>query len=186
MVTGTIGDKTQGEYRDLPHHLWAEGDSEDAGQQQTCARCHETPQYCRGKGIARNCQATGGPKVELADYIAQLWQRIGYNPGDFDAGDLSEVEDDDLESGPAVTQQIGGTFTPPKNTMNPALYSGVKVKPFPEETDHEEIKNFLVVSGLDEQKKESIQIKPGGSVTIMNLTSVECQSLISAIHQKFW
>ena len=39
------------------------------GQQQTCARCHETPQNCRGGGMARRCEAAGGVKVELSEYI---------------------------------------------------------------------------------------------------------------------
>ena len=30
------------------------------GQQQTCGRCHRTSQDCRGKGVARRCEAEGG------------------------------------------------------------------------------------------------------------------------------
>ena len=155
-----------------------------AGQHQTCARCHETPQHFMGKGVARNCQAAGGPKVEMCDYILKLWERIGYNPGDFDRGDLSGGDEDDLEAEPAVQQQTGGSFTPPKTTTDPASFSGVRIKSFPEDTQHDDIRNFLIASGLAEQKQESVQIKPNGTVTIMNLTSEECLTLIGVIHHK--
>ena len=155
-----------------------------AGQQQTCARCHKTPQHCMGKGVARNCQAAGGPKVELCDYILELWNRIGYNPGDCDRGDLSGGDGDDLDTEPAVQQQTGGTFTPAKTTTDPTSFSGVRIKSFPEDTHHDEIRKFLVASGLAEQKKESMQIKPNGTVTIMNLSSEECLTLIGVIHHK--
>ena len=152
-----------------------------AGQQQTCARCHETPQHCRGKGMARNCQAAGGPKVELTEYILKLWQKIGYTPGDID---LPQADQDDFEIEPAVCQQTGGTFTPVKAVVNPELYTGVKIKAFPEGTDHGAILEFLMTSGLAEEKKEGVQFKSKGAVTIMNLTSTECVSLISVIHHK--
>ena len=42
------------------------------GQQQTCARCHQTSQHCRGRGMARKCEAEGGKKVEFIDYILDL------------------------------------------------------------------------------------------------------------------
>ena len=51
-----------------------------AGQQPTCGRCHETPQKCRGRGIARKCDAEGGTKIEFTDYILKLWETIGYTP----------------------------------------------------------------------------------------------------------
>ena len=51
-----------------------------AGQQQTCGRCHETPQKCRGRGVARKCEAEGGTRIEFTDYILKLWERIGYTP----------------------------------------------------------------------------------------------------------
>ena len=50
------------------------------GQQQTCARCFETPQTCPGKGMARRWEQESGPKIEFDDYIYQLWNKIGYIP----------------------------------------------------------------------------------------------------------
>ena len=153
-----------------------------AGQQQTCARCHGTPQHCLGKGIARNCQAAGGQKVELTDYILNLWERIGYSPQDFEAGDLAQSDDEHGEVGPVIYQQTGGNFTPPKTNIDTTQYSGVKVKSFPVDADHEDIRTFLVASGLPKDKKDNALIKADGSVTIMNLTSEECLSLIKVIH----
>ena len=51
-----------------------------SGQQQTCGRCHQTPQKCLGKGIAKKCQEVGGERVEFTDYILDLWKKIGYSP----------------------------------------------------------------------------------------------------------
>ena len=43
-----------------------------AGQQPTCGRCHQTANFCIGKGIAKRCQAEGGERVEFFDYINSL------------------------------------------------------------------------------------------------------------------
>ena len=61
------------------------------GQQQICARCHETAQNCRGGGMARRCEAAGGVKVELSEYILGLWEKIGYSPGELE---VAAVYDD--------------------------------------------------------------------------------------------
>ena len=47
------------------------------GQQQTCARCYQTPQSCKGRRMARKCDAEGGLKFEFTDYILDLWKKIG-------------------------------------------------------------------------------------------------------------
>ena len=46
------------------------------GQKQTCARCHQTAQNCKGKGLARKCEYEGGLKVEFTEYILDLWKKI--------------------------------------------------------------------------------------------------------------
>ena len=154
------------------------------GQQQTCARCHETAVNCRGGGIARKCEAAGGPKVELSDYILGLWQRIGYVPG---AVELAAVYDDhgdhDDNSG-TVNQQVGGRFTPEKQLSDPEKFGGVTIKQFPKETDTGDIMEFLVKSGLPESLKENAVIKPNGNVTIRNLENPVCLNLIDQIHNK--
>ena len=148
------------------------------GQQQTCARCHETSQHCLGKGIAKKCDAAGGPKIELTDHILKLWQRIGYSPGDTKLSD--EINEDVSDP---VRHQEGGVHTPVKVLSDPTLFSGVEIKTFPKDTDHGAIMEFLMKAGLNEDKKDDVKIRNNGSVSIQKLSSVECELLISNVHQ---
>ena len=50
------------------------------GQQQTCARCLEAAQSCRGRGLAKKCEAAGGVKADFNSYILNLWAKIGNSP----------------------------------------------------------------------------------------------------------
>ena len=112
------------------------------GQQQTCARCFKTAQECPGKGIARKCEAAGSIKVDIVNYIRDLWQQIGYSPGNVELGDgPEESPDNDAE----LNQQDGGMFTPHKESNEDSRkYGGVSIKTFPKETDHGDIVAFLV------------------------------------------
>lgn len=146
------------------------------GQQQTCARCYETPQKCPGKGMARRCELEGGPRLEFTDYITQLWEKIGYCPGQVELD--SNIQEDH------ISQDVG-EFTPVKvAAQDTSKFAGVCVKTFPKETDHAEIVEFLIFSGLSETHKDSISIKPNGTVIVNNLQSSECKVLITAIHNK--
>ena len=151
------------------------------GQQQTCARCHETARTCKGGGMARRCEAAGGVKVELSDYIIQLWNKIGYVPGDVG---LAAVYDDHGEEEQAVTEQEGWKFTPVKQAPLPGSFGGVSIRQFPRETDSGEIMEFLVRSGLPEQLKENVVVKQNGTVIISNLENTVCLVLIENIHAK--
>ena len=147
------------------------------GQQQTCARCFGTPSTCPGKGMAKKCEGEGGLKIEFTDYIRQLWEKIGYCPGKVDLNsEINEVHE----------SQDGGHFTPVKSDVqDTSTFAGVSVKMFPRDTDHAEIIEFLINSGLSEDHKDKILIKPNGTVIVNNLLSTECQELIAAIHNKF-
>ena len=95
-------------------------------QKQTCGRCHETPQNCKGRGIARKCEAEGGVRIEFCDYILGLWKRIGYSPP---SGELESLEDLDHEA-----EQVGGKFTPVKvPSADTEKYAGVSISQFPKE-----------------------------------------------------
>ena len=146
------------------------------GQQQTCARCFGTPQTCPGKGMARRCEQEGGPRTEFTDYIFQLWDKIGYNPGQVELSpDINEEN----------VSQDGGRFTPVKvPVQDTSKFAGVCVNKFPKETDPAEIIEFMIYSGLAETHKDKISIKPNGTVIINNLQSSECEVLIAAIHNK--
>ena len=61
-------------------------------------------------------------------------------------------------------------------------FSGVNVKAFPKEADHGAIVELLVAAGLPEAKKDDINIKLNGTVTITNLDNDVSSQLISYLH----
>ena len=146
------------------------------GQQQTCARCFGTPVTCPGNGVAKKCEQEGGEKMNFSDYIFQLWQTIGYEP--------SQVElnaDIDTEHSNQEFQQ----FTPVKTTsQDSSKFTGIRVSSFPRDTDHGQIVEFLVSSGLPESMKNNISIKQNGAVLIETLPNDICVHLIESIHNK--
>ena len=147
------------------------------GQQQTCGRCHEVPRNCKGRGIAKKCEAEGGVRVEFSDHILGLWRKIGYYPpnGELDAGSLANLD-------PEV-EQVGGTFTPAKvASADPEKFAGVSIRQFPKETDQGEIMDLLTRSGLPDDKKEDVVIKTDGVVMIRNLDNTISNQLIEALH----
>ena len=154
------------------------------GQQQTCARCHETPQNCRGGGMARRCEAAGGLRVEFSEYIMGLWNKIGYVPGELEVAAVFDDHGEDTVQEISVHLQAGGHFTPVKVTSDPDLFKGVTIKQFPKDTDHGAIMEFLAIAGLPEASKESVVIKSNGTVTIRDLDNAVCKSLIENIHSK--
>ena len=93
-----------------------------AGQQQTCGRCHETSQKCKGKGIAKKCQAEGGVRIEFTDYIYGLWKRIGYSPPS------TELSSDIIENNDLEAEQVCGSFTPVKHPFGNELYAGISIR----------------------------------------------------------
>ena len=147
-----------------------------SGQQQTCGRCHEVPHKCKGKGVAKRCEAEGGEKVEFTDYILALWKRIGYAPTKSDSESVAETEDSDE----TVT-----SFTPVKiPTCDLDKYAGVSIRQLPHDTDHGEVVEFLCKKGLPDEKKDGVTFKENGVVEISDLDSNICRLLIEAIHGK--
>ena len=154
------------------------------GQQQTCARCHETAQNCRGGGMARRCEAAGGVKVELSEYILGLWEKIGYSPGELEVAAVYDDHGEEVDPDLHVSPQVGGNFTPDKVLSDPEKFTGVTVKQFPKETDQGLIVEFLIESGLPESFKDTVMISSFGSATIRNLENSVCRTLIENIHNK--
>ena len=153
-----------------------------AGQQQTCARCHETARNCKGGAMAKRCEAAGGVKVELSDYITKLWKEIGYEP---EVVELAAVYDDHGDHEDAqVTEQAGGEFTPVKAAALSCNFGGVSIRQFPKETDSGEIMEFLVSNGLPESLRDNVHFKPRGRVVINGLDHSICKILIEEIHTK--
>ena len=76
-------------------------------------------------------------------------------------------------------------FTPSKSfDINPERFTGVSIKHFPRDTDEGLIVEFLVKSGLPENKTDKIIFGNRGTVTIQDLSSSECSILIEKIHGK--
>ena len=75
------------------------------GQQQTCARCLQSAQHCKGRGMAKRCEAEGGPKVDFTEYILELWKKIGYSPETELTKKTGQLPDEEL------SKQEGGEFT---------------------------------------------------------------------------
>ena len=147
------------------------------GQQQTCGRCHEISSRCIGKGIARNCEAGGGPKLEFSDYILALWKKIGYSPAA-----NTEIVEEESEMIEFNDQEVN-SFTPVKfQTCDETKYAGVCIKQIPRNTDQGLVMEFLCQSGLPEEKKSGVRFKANGSVDIDDLDSATCKVLIEAIH----
>ena len=144
------------------------------GQQQTCARCLEISRVCKGKGIARNCEAAGGNKMDFPTYIANMWRKIGYSP-----------EDSSLEGKESyIEQQIGGEYTPIKVVSSPNRFSGISLKNLPKEHDYAKVVELLVESGLPENRRDYISFGLNGNVTIRNLDNEVCLLLIENLHGK--
>ena len=154
------------------------------GQLQTCARCHETARTCRGKGMARRCEAEGGQKVELSEYIMKLWKEIGYSPENVEmVADLDEGHGHEIDSG--LVQQEGGKFTPIKvPSSDHDKFTGISLKTFPKDTDQCQIVELLHASGLPITNMDEIVIKPNGVVSVRNLDNSVCLALINALHNQ--
>ena len=147
------------------------------GQPPTCARCFCSPQKCPGNGLAKRCEQAGGLKKDFNDYILNLWDEIGYVPSQVELdSEINEIHD----------TQESANFTPNKSVsqQDSSKFNGVRVSSFPKDADNGQIVEFLVNSGLPEERKDDISIKRNGAVIIDNLPNYVCMELITAIHDK--
>ena len=106
-----------------------------------------------------------------------LWKKIGYSPETSESGALANHD--------TIVQQSGGVFTPKKRSETCQVsFTGVSIKQFPRNTYHGAIVEFLVNSGLPDNKKDSITFNNNGGVMIKDLENSECKALIEFIHGK--
>ena len=78
------------------------------GNLKTCARCHSSAEFCPGGGIAKECLAQGGPKVDLAQHMKKVWQLIGFTPTAFklpEKTDSNDVIDAKFEGDVVISDQ---------------------------------------------------------------------------------
>ena len=96
------------------------------GQKQTCARCFKSSDFCMGGGIAQKCEAAGRQKVELSQYILDMWKTFNYKPEEIEIAsafdDHGENESDQI--GFSQSHQKSDTFTPPPQNIDPSRYGG--------------------------------------------------------------
>ena len=151
------------------------------GQYQTCGRCLQSSIDCKGKGVARRCEAEGGLRADFNSYILNLWKKLDYYPGQHTSEDGQEGYESESDE---ICMQYGGKFTPLKTTTAPETFAGVSVRRFPRDMDHGDIIEFLLEHGLPENEIDALQINEGGVVNIRNLDNSICQNMISLIHGK--
>ena len=133
------------------------------GQQQTCARCFQPSKHCKGRGLAKKCEEAGGNRVEFNDYILNLWKKIGYSPETSESGALANHD--------TIVQQSGGVFTPKKRSEACQVsFTGVSIKQFPRNTDHGAIVEFLVNSGLPDNKKDKLGLSCAKLIASLNFS----------------
>ena len=53
------------------------------GNQKTCGRCHKVANMCPGGGLAKDCQETGSPRVDLFEHMKILWGKNRLLPNNF-------------------------------------------------------------------------------------------------------
>ena len=147
------------------------------GQLQTCARCLRVSRECKGNGMAKKCEAEGGIKRNFTEYIASLWEEIGYSPRSENS--IFEEGDDEF-----IDQQVGGQFTPLKVVSSPEKFAGITIKNFPKDADQAELVDLLIDAGLPEEKIELVKVGFNGTVTIRGLDNELCLDLIRFIHGK--
>lgn len=78
-----------------------------AGQRRFCYRCLRVSYDCPGRGVAKDCEESGGERRNLSEYMQEFWDKIGYKP----SSSLSSETDVDEDY---VQHQVGGSFTPKK------------------------------------------------------------------------
>ena len=132
---------------------------------------------CKGRGIAKICEAEKGEKVDFVEYILDLWQKIGYSP---ELQELDQVKEDERES--SYQQQEGGDFTPAKVTPSSNLFTGVRVKGFPKDGDQSEILEIMLASGLPIQSIDNVSFKRNGTIIIRGLSTDTCEMMINKLH----
>ena len=77
------------------------------GNIPTCGRCHQHPNQCPGKGVARECKERGGPWVPLMSHMRRIWDYVNSPPEQAqekpNPGEVSTETPGELESANGVT-----------------------------------------------------------------------------------
>ena len=150
------------------------------GNKKTCGRCHKFSADCPGDGLARDCEAAGGDRVNLSDMMKELWEQIRFTPEAFELGEEeNKAFISDKERFPRFLEKA----KPQQSEVD--KYRGFTVKNFPTSLTDEEIKKFLVESGVSQdESKTQVNISRSSrnaSATIEGIEPVEVTKIIEAI-----
>ena len=125
------------------------------GNEKTCGRCHEPARFCPGKGMARDCDSAGGPRVNLADHMRKLWGQIGFQPASFTlptGDDASDQNDKPI----AEKSRFHGNETPKVFTEDVMeKFVGMTIANINLEVSDENVKKFIseyVSEEIDEKE----------------------------------
>ena len=157
------------------------------GNKKTCGHCHSTPETCKGVGTAKICKEKGGVRVDLAEHMRNVWNKIKFAPTSFK---LPDFVDEDLESDMKIRKE--SFFIPPINKPSVSeaeleKVAGFEVRNFPESVKNEEAKSFIEskfekkVEFEDisyERVKNKLNVKVGSG---SKLTGNEIQEFIDKI-----
>ena len=149
------------------------------GQTRTCARCHQFETQCPGKAVAKECTAQ---RVLLSTHMQEHWKTVSYVP------DKDSSNSDDIEVEQAVDIQIGSKA---KDTGGPDLtmrYNSVNIHGFLPGTDLQLVHDVLVEHGLPPEfsVNDIFRRENAGKLTIGNLSSETCISLMDRLHGKIF
>ena len=154
------------------------------GQRKTCGRCFQTAGECPGGAIAKLCDEKSGPKVRLANHMAEHWKKIGFEPSTF------KLEVDNSEATEDVSIHDKQRFTPAAKKTEPSaietnLFTGVVIKNIPEALPRKHIEELLKNAGVDEVgPNTTIQTHNGKTtVEVINLGSDICCKVIENLNE---
>ena len=149
-----------------------------AGQEWTCARCHQLKSSCPGLAVARNCSAE---RVLLSSHMESHWEKIGFKP---------EMEaDSEVDDLPDLDIQIGHTLKEKPPVQESSLknkYKSVIIKGFVPEVPFSDALKVISENGLSpEYSKESVtRNAKTGVFTISNLVPDQCLNIMEKMHAK--
>ena len=140
--------------------------------------CHKFKKDCLGAAIAKECTAD---RVLLSTHMKEHWEKVGYQP---ETDSLNEV-DGGIELDIQVGRKQLETNVIPDSTYS-NKYHSVILKGFRADTSLETVEEVLFQQGLpkDYKRVDIIQSDKNGSITLENLESVDCLSLISNMNRK--
>ena len=128
------------------------------GNEKSCGRCHEQARTCPGRGIARDCDKAGGPRVSLSEHMQRLWADIGFEPTTFalPTGDEESGEMDIPISEKERFSRVENTQAMPEGLQE--RFSGIRIANINLELTDEETKKFVIENLNDEIKGSDIEI----------------------------